>query len=338
MKQYIKKENLIEKMLADLEKALPNFHSIKGLVGITLNGGLARGYGDHLSEIDLTLFLDAKTYEHWNAGYAECCTGICIYEGNLYDIKYLNYSAEYDRPLSPILELWDLSYAKVLYDPFGKIRSYLDKQLATPFDNQVITRIMFETWWYYRLAGNIWVHREDPLQGHLILNEAIKGLLKAVFLANQKYVPHDKWLIHYCRDLPWLPTHWNERRKALLATGDLSIVSLKERQKLIDFIWFEINDYAREHLFTGVPNDITTKAFYDLILTMFKKKKISIKEWESYLPLSLLNQDPFYEIVHREKDFIFLKEMSLDFYKDLSMYAWHKKALQEVIAVMQETR
>jgi len=35
---------------------LPRFKEFPGVVGITLNGGLSRGYADHLSEIDVTFY------------------------------------------------------------------------------------------------------------------------------------------------------------------------------------------------------------------------------------------------------------------------------------------
>jgi MFS family permease len=42
---------------AHLRGMLPRFTAFEGVVGLTLTGGLSRGYGDHLSEIDVTFYL-----------------------------------------------------------------------------------------------------------------------------------------------------------------------------------------------------------------------------------------------------------------------------------------
>ena len=52
---------------------------------------------------------------------------------------------------------------------------FKETKLNNNLDIQNVSGIMFETWCYYRLAGDIWIYREDPLQGHLLLTEAIKG-------------------------------------------------------------------------------------------------------------------------------------------------------------------
>jgi hypothetical protein len=326
---YVKKENKIQEFLKHLNDHLSMFKQrITGLEGITLNGGLARGYGDHLSEVDLTFFLSNEAYKNWNYGKAPICTGICVYDGLIYDIKFLNYETELARNLSPIVELWDLSFAKILHDPKGKIKDFKDTKLNNNLDIQSISGIMFETWWYYRLAGDIWIYREDPCQGHLLLNEAIKGLLRAIFIANERYVPHEKWLFHYCRDLKWLPLQWETKRQQLVSTGDLSINSLKNRQNLIHSIWSEINSYVRERYFNGVLDDITTKKNFDLIKLLSKSKKIAIGEWAQISSLRALNEDPLQKFVFRKGNWVVFDEEAFLNLKSEAMYDWHFKAVR----------
>ena len=45
----------IMRELYHLEKMLPEFEALPGVVGLTLNGGLSRGYADHLSKIKVQL-------------------------------------------------------------------------------------------------------------------------------------------------------------------------------------------------------------------------------------------------------------------------------------------
>lgn len=324
------KKNKLKTFLLHIENHLYIFKKIKGLVGITLNGGLARDYADHLSEIDLTIFLEDETYKKWEKGESEICCGICIYDNMIYDIKYINYKEEFDRNLSPIVELWDLSYAKILYDPYGKIKTFFSKKLSEKYDIKIICSLMFEIWWYYRLAGDIWIYREDPLQGHMLLNEAVKGILKSIFIANKLYVPHDKWLVNYCKNLKWMPNKWDEVKKQILSTGDLSINSLIERQKIIDKVWNEINFYVREEYFDGAPSDITTKYFYDLIKLIKNKKKISVDDWIKVFPLKILNEDPFHKFLVKKGNWICFDEAAFNGLSADSMYYWHYKAVKEL--------
>lgn len=53
----IPRENRVDDLRAHLDSVLPRFEALPGVVGVTLDGGLARGYGDELSEIDVTLYL-----------------------------------------------------------------------------------------------------------------------------------------------------------------------------------------------------------------------------------------------------------------------------------------
>ncbi|GEM_PF-918194 len=62
----INRNNISEKLLKHLDGVLPGLKSLPGVVGITLNGGISRGYADHLSEIDVTIYLDPDTYKRWH--------------------------------------------------------------------------------------------------------------------------------------------------------------------------------------------------------------------------------------------------------------------------------
>jgi len=121
------KENRLEFYLDHLEKQMKTFKSIEGVVGITLNGGLSRGYGDHLSEVDVTIYLNKESYENYNSGKLQFKEGICI-----------------------------LNYAKVLYDPEGLIQALIDEKLTTKISIDQIGGPMFDAFWNYRLAGDIW--------------------------------------------------------------------------------------------------------------------------------------------------------------------------------------
>ena len=96
---------------------------------MTLNGGLSRGYADQLSEIDVTIYLTPEAFDAWESGKTPIATGICVLNGQLYDIKYVDCVAEAARGWEPVT-LWDASYAEILYDSQGHLHQLFASKLA----------------------------------------------------------------------------------------------------------------------------------------------------------------------------------------------------------------
>ena len=150
--------NMITTLRQHLDEMLPRFTAIEGVVGLTLNGGLARGYADHLSEIDVTVFLTPEALKALQTRKAPIAAGITVLKGQLYDVKYVDYIAERDRVWEDVT-LWDASYAEVLYDPQGLIQEMFTAKLGDGPDPGAAEGPMMRCWWYYELAGEIWIHR-----------------------------------------------------------------------------------------------------------------------------------------------------------------------------------
>jgi hypothetical protein len=231
-----------------------------GVIGITLNGGMSRGYADHLSEIDITLYLESATYQVWQAGNSPVPYGICVVEDMLYDVKVVDFKTEQVRAWESDA-LWDASYAKILYDPDDRIAQLLRGKLATFPRPQEAERELFSCWWYFQLAGDIWIHRGDALQGHFMFNQAVVSLIKALFIANGEFVPHEKWLVHMSRTLTWTPEDWEERLGQAMFTGKLTTRGLRQRQAVIEELWSDVDDHIRLQ-FPDLPVFVMQKTLY----------------------------------------------------------------------------
>ncbi len=105
----LQRENRFEELSAKLHRTLDRFLAFGEVVGILLCGGLARGYGDHLSEIDLTVFLTPGQYAAYKGGKTPVPLGIAVIDGQLYDIKLVDYEEALAREYS-LVELWDLTH------------------------------------------------------------------------------------------------------------------------------------------------------------------------------------------------------------------------------------
>lgn len=321
--------NLLPQLRQHSESTLPRLQALPGVIGITLNGGLSRGYGDHLSEIDLTLYLDAETYAEWQLGAAPVTLGIAVIDGALYDLRSLDYAAETARDWS-MLERWDASYAEILYDPRGAIAQLLQVKLAQRPQPAEAEGSLFRCWWYYRLAGDIWIHRQDPLQGHHLCEQALVALLEALFLANGEYVPHEKWLIHMSRSLAWTPDRWEARLREAMLTGDLSVASLVARQAVLDGLWREVDARVKALTCHGLPVAVMQRTFYELLKLLADRGSLRVAEWQAMASLDLLNNAPFHGLVTRDGDSLRLSRERLLACRPDEMYAWHYEIVRAV--------
>ncbi|MBX3001132.1 MAG: hypothetical protein KF893_21595, partial [Caldilineaceae bacterium] len=146
----IKAENQIETLRVHLAEHLPRFVDHDGVVGVTLNGGLSRGYADHLSEVDISLYLTSAAYNAWRHQGSPLTEGVSVVDGQLYDVKFADIAAEERRDWEAVA-LWDASYAQILYDPEGRIERMLAEKLAAPPDPVAAGGLMMACWWYFEL-------------------------------------------------------------------------------------------------------------------------------------------------------------------------------------------
>lgn len=314
--------NLVEPLRQHLAAQLPIFKAIPGLVGITLNGGLSRGYADHLSEIDVTLFLNAATYREWQTQRSPVALGITVIDGQVYDIKAVDIDQEWVRVWESDA-LWDASYAEILYDSEGAVQRLYAEKLASRPSAESAGGFMMSCWWYYRLAGDIWIERGDVVQGHAMLNQAAVNLVKAIFCANQEFIPHEKWLFHMSRSLAWQPDNWPVRMAETLSTGDLSIQSMIERQRIIDSLWREVDVFLIAHYFADLPVHVMQRSTYQGLILLAQRRAIPLAEWQALGFGASFNYEPLHAVVRIENDTIMLDKEKLIRLSPDTFYAWH---------------
>ncbi len=316
----LKSKNIIDEMLQVLNNNLERFIKLEGVIGVTLNGGLSRGYADDLSEIDLVIYLDKDHYEKWNRGKSPIALGIVKQDGYLYDIKLAEYEKEKEKQWDSV-SLWDLSYAKILYDPSGKIKELMDDKLTAPKTAQA-EGLMFGAWWYFKLAGDIWIKRGDILQGHFIMNKAVIPLIEALFIANGEYIPHEKWIIHMSRSLKWKPESWEDKLACCLSAGDLTVESLVNRQRTIEGIWNEIDQYLINSEDRELNLNFSQKGCYEQVKYLLDKGRVTVETWEARYGLSALNYEPLYSFTNINDGWVIADKEKLRAIKPENMYYW----------------
>lgn len=324
----IKKSGCLEKLMLDLSEHMELFGSFEQVAGIMLDGGMSRGYADELSEIDVVIFVHENAFKNYQEKQTPCALEITKIDGQLYDIKLLNYEEELSKECEGVA-LWDLSYAKIMYDPAGELQHLFTEKLKQKTDVDTAGGFLFGAWWSYRLAGDIWIRREDALQGHYCLNNAIEPLISALFIANKEYVPHEKWLIHISKTLQWTPDNYEELLKKIFDTGDMSVASLKRRQAAIDNLWHQIDQKLCREIGLNNGLNLMHKGAYENLQKIVDKGSVSLEEWKTFSSIADLNSEPLFSICHIEGENVIVDREKMQSLGDKDMYDWFLKVVQK---------
>ncbi|HBL07117.1 MAG TPA: hypothetical protein DDZ33_09380 [Clostridium sp.] len=245
-------------------------------------------------------------------------------------MKILNLEEEKQKSWDSIA-LWDLSYAKILYDPNGEIKKFVRDKLINKPEPLQAEGLLFDCWWYFRLAGDIWIHRGDTVQGHYMMNNAVTKLVEALFIVNGEYIPHEKWIINFSRTLSWTPTQWETRILKVMSTGDLSLESLINRQSVIEKLWEEIDLYIVKKECPHFKLRVMQKSFYDLLKLLFENDFVTVEEWSENASLSFLSGEPFFSFVTIKNGKIIVDKEKAFSIKPEDLYYWHYEILEKVL-------
>ena len=242
-KPRITSPNRIQELLTKTNEIVNEvLQRVDGIVGVVLVGGLSRGYGDELSEIDLKFFFHKKDFDQWVSGDAILPSGDSLFKGQYVDFDFVCFEDEIDAEWSDF-KVWDASTAKILYDPKGLIHDLFRLKVILPKKKKEELMMKYVSTYgvyFYDLITQQWQHRGDLLAAHHCLNCALDSLIKAVFLANDEWIPFEKWALNFSYSLPWLPKDWEKRISEAILIQEISEADVERRRDLISTLFKEI--------------------------------------------------------------------------------------------------
>lgn len=333
----IKSKNLYEDLIKGAEWMVSQLKDITGVIGITLSGNLSRGYGDELSEIDLMIYLEKTIYEKWSQGEAPVPQGDTFWNGYYFDLEFLSYHEEWDKKWDLFMK-WDASYNKILYDPYKKIIKLLEhKDIFTAREKFQCASASFEKSVYIgSLVVQQWIKRGDPLAANHLINTAIKGLLKIIFLVNEEYLPPDKWNLNYSYSLDWLPENWRERISEVILIKEISVEEAERRQKVLLKIYNECWERLVGVKFKDL--EFIEINLYNELQYIINKTPVNFNEFSEKFDTKHLTFEPLFQLTeikikNNEKWIIFNKEKFLKQkevnFKDF--LDWNKNLLRKLV-------
>jgi predicted nucleotidyltransferase len=248
-------ENKLEEMQENANEYASKLSKYPEVLGVTLTGGLSRGYADDLSEIDLNVYLSDEPHRLWTLGKGPIPHGDHLGTKYHMDVNFLNYQKESEEKWD-VLKKWDASYTKVLYDPEGKIEKLLNSK--DMFKAEEKYRLALDNYlncvYFGDIAVKQWILRGDPLVANQMVSKAIPPLCILLFLANDEYPPFEKWLINYSHSLQWKPEDWEKRLVDVTLIKELTLDEAKRRStefmKLYREVWSKV--VGEEYSETGL--------------------------------------------------------------------------------------
>jgi len=244
MMAQLKGENQIGKFSEVAERLVSKISSYEGVSGIVLLGGIARGFTDKFSDLDVTTILGTddgflRTKIRDTALAEEKCSGIEI-DMELHLLEDIK-SAEWDE-----IERWEFSKAKIVSDPEGETKEVLTRKLMVPEDfwtEHIAACAEYIEWYCCPIEESVstiaeaWVERGDVVSAHHCLNYGVELMLKMIFALNREFLPPPKWKLFYSYRLRWLPEEYKELVKEAMTVREFSATELDRRLRALRKMW-----------------------------------------------------------------------------------------------------
>jgi hypothetical protein len=311
----------------------------EGVAGVLLTGGVARGYADRFSELDVAVYLTRPHFEDWTrGGLAPYPEGDSCLGGWHIDIEYLCYEDEIEAEWDHA-KRWDRSYAVILHDPQGLMQDMLARKAILGEEEKERLAghyLVFCSDYLCDIVVASWLHRGDLLAAHHCLNLALDGLIKAVYLANDELIPFDKWTLNLSYTLPWTPADWRERLEQAMVVRAVSREDVERRCDLIRELFVECRQrLAQAH---GHGLGLIEARKLAVLRAVREQGAMPAAEFDRRFGLRQALQSPFFHLLGREnrqgQEFLVFDERRL---RELAardfegMLEWNRVLLRELM-------
>jgi predicted nucleotidyltransferase len=226
-----------------IEQQALGFEEVEAVI---LLGGLARGYTDDSSDLDISIIARGdiaslrREFDRINKETTER-TGIHT------DIEVHAFD-EFALQMWGEIERFTFSNCLVSYDRHGRTERLIKEKLALPGDfwtRAIVARCINLSWHVCPeppsvSSTELWVGRGDLVQAHYCLNHSVDLLLELLFALNREFMPAAKWQVFYARRLRWKPVEFEQQWEEMLLTKSFDISDLSRRQDALRQLWPEL--------------------------------------------------------------------------------------------------
>jgi predicted nucleotidyltransferase len=267
----LKGENQIKKFMKIAEKLVSKISSFDGVVGVIFEGGLARGFADKYSDVDITVFLDRKD-ERLRKQIRKI--GADEQKHSVVDVDLsVHFLEEFAKRRWSEVDRWDYSHAKIVFDPKGEIEKVFSKKLRVPrsfWVRRIVVSAEYLKWYCcppkkgMDTVAEAWIDRGDLVSVHYCLTYVIDLMLRIIFALNKEFVPSQKWRIFCSYNLKWLPKDYKMLLREAMTVKEMSTNDFERRLKALRRMWRDIAPRIKDA--TGLTLDMISKYYVEKVL------------------------------------------------------------------------
>jgi predicted nucleotidyltransferase len=270
MKTRLKGNNQIRLFWQAAERLVSKITASKTVAGVIFLGGLARGFADKYSDVDIVVLIDKedrllRRKIHTLGSEERQRSGLDI------DLE-IHHLGAFQRWKWDETDRWDFSHAEIVYDPRGQIRKLFDVRLKVSerfWVKRIVICVEYMKWYCCPptkrscTIAETWIDRGNLLSAHYCLNYAIDVLLKTAFALNKEFFPPPKWRVFYFQNLKWLSSNHELLKDAIKVKG-LTVEDLNRRLRFLREIWQPI--LIKVEAETGLTLDQITRHYVERML------------------------------------------------------------------------
>lgn len=212
------------------------------VAGIVFLGGIARGYFDGSSDIDLGIVKKQGA----DIGLKD---KFLMVDGIEVQIWLEDYESEltaaWDMP-----KRWTYSQGLIHYDPEGKIKRLLAEKVPLKPEerqNELMEGLCLSEWYINRLT-QLWVERGSLASAHHMFGTGLNYFLNMLFVLNHELIPDAKWKLYCAGRLPMLPEGFNTHLEETMRVNSFTPPELERRRLAFMGMWEQMKPLVEKEV------------------------------------------------------------------------------------------
>lgn len=204
------------------------------VVGIVFLGAIARGYFDHLADIDIAIFKEQTSEISLENKFLM-----------INDLEVQCWLSDYENELTTPWDMskrWTYSGGQIYFDPSEKISQLLKEKVPLKPEEKrwlMISGLTLSEWYSNRLT-DLWIVRGDIISAHRMFDQGLNYFFDMLFGLNNQLVADMKWRYYCAKQLERLPHNFQERIKDTMILHSVSMEELERRKKAFMDMWGEM--------------------------------------------------------------------------------------------------
>lgn len=269
--ETLKGSNQIREFRKIAEKIMGKLVKNEAVSGIIFLGGLARGFTDKYSDVDILVLMNKKDKRLKReiqriAAEEHSLSGLDI------DLE-AHFLGDFERKRWNEMDKWDFSHAEIVYDVNGEIQDLITRKVRVSkgFWLKRIVVCGEHLKWYCcpprEDVGTIteaWIERGDLTSAHYCLNYSIDLMIQMIFALNRELLPPPKWVLFYSYGLKWLPKNFKRLVEEALTAKELTTAELNRRLRILRRMWLDVLPKIRDE--TGLTPELLSKQYVAMVL------------------------------------------------------------------------